>query len=101
MENNKNKLDNSSAHRQKSDMTGGGTPSRLAANVTSHGIVCSALLGSVVLFPAYFAGIAIVFLSIYLAYRTWNRPNDLIISAVIISLCSLTLNLSMMLARIL
>jgi hypothetical protein len=51
MENNKNKLDSSeilASHRQKSDMTGGGTPSRLAANVTSHGIVCSALLGSVV-----------------------------------------------------
>jgi hypothetical protein len=82
-------------------MTGAGAPSGPAANVTAQGIVCSALLGSVVLFPMYFAGVAMIILSIYLAYRTWSRPNDLIISAVFISICSLTLNLSMMLARIL
>jgi hypothetical protein len=41
------KNNNSPTERSKSDMTGDGAPSGPAANVTSHGIVCSALLGSV------------------------------------------------------
>jgi hypothetical protein len=60
MDKNKDKI----IHRQKSDMTGGGTPSRLAANVTSHGIVCSALLGGMVFLFGWLILVSIVGVSL-------------------------------------